>query len=289
MTTIHSATEAAVRTACRQLGVPTTGLTLLRSHATNVYLLPDAHAVARVRPAAEATSVTRTFRLQQWLNSQGYPAVEPLAHPVHATPFIVTFWVYYPQQSTAPPASALGGLLRELHQLPQPPVDLPPYEPLASLSQAVGMSSVLGAGDRSWLTEAIDDTLYAYRNLDFPLGTGFIHGDAYPGNTLWDGTRVRLGDWDEASTGPRELDLANTIQGARFGRTAEQIGEFTNQYGYDPTDWPGLPVLVRMRDLHTLSSFIRRADQDDNAAADELNRRLSTLQTGDRAARWDRH
>ncbi len=50
--------------------------------------------------------------------------------------------------------------------------------------------------------------LTAYRQVDSALGLGFIHGDAYPGNTLWDGERVRLGDWDEVARGPRELDLA---------------------------------------------------------------------------------
>ncbi|MEV4927880.1 phosphotransferase family protein [Streptomyces roseoverticillatus] len=61
-----------------------------------------------------------------------------------------------------------------------------------------------------------------------------MHGDAYPGNTLWDGESVRLGDWDEAATGPRELDLANTHQGARFGRTPAAIDAFTSAYGHSP-------------------------------------------------------
>lgn len=126
MTTTRSAPEAATRVACQRLGIPTTGLTSLRSHATDVYLLPDAQLVARVRPAAEAPSVKRAFRLLQWLNVQGFPAIEPVGQPVETTPYVVTFWVYYPQPSVGPPASALGGLLRELHRVPQPPVDLPP-------------------------------------------------------------------------------------------------------------------------------------------------------------------
>ncbi|MGW1411868.1 phosphotransferase family protein [Streptomyces sp. NPDC002403] len=289
MTTTRSAPETATRDASRRLGIPTTGLTPLRSHATDVYHLPEAQVVARVRPAAEAPSVKRTFRLLQWLNNQGFPATEPVGHPVETTRYVVTFWTYYPQPSVGPPASALGGLLRELHRIPQPPVDLPPYKPLASLTQAVVLSTTLQPSGRRWLTDTIQETLHAYQTLEFPLGTGLIHGDAYPGNTVWDGTKVRLGDWDEASTGPRELDLANTFQGARFGRTPEKINEFTDQYGYDPTDWTGLPALIRMRDLHTLSSFIRRADRGDHAAAQELQHRLSTLQSGEQAARWNRH
>lgn len=103
---------------------------------------------------------------------------------------------------------------------------------------------------------------------------------------MWDGARVRLGDWDEAATGPCELDLANTIQGARFGRSPERIRDFTDQYGYDLTDWTGLPVLIRLRDLHTLGSFIRRADRDDSRAAQELSSRIGTLQRNDSRTLW---
>src|SRR6476661_3329516 len=59
------------------------------------------------------------------------------------------------------------------------------------------------------------ELLGEYERLDFHLGYGWIYGDAYPGNTLWDGKRALLGDWDEVGTGPRELDLVNTHQGAR--------------------------------------------------------------------------
>nr|WP_079109989.1 phosphotransferase [Streptomyces roseifaciens] len=159
--------------------------------------------------------------------------------------------------------------------------------PLAQLSATVARSSYLTPDIRTWLTRTITELLTAYRKLHFPLGTGLIHGDAYPGNTLWDGTSVRLGDWDEAATGPRELDLANTHQGVRFGRTPTAIEAFTRAYGHDPRGWPGLPVLIAMRDLHTLGSFIRRADTGDPHATRQLEHRLSTLRSGSTTARWD--
>ncbi|MEV5204986.1 hypothetical protein [Streptomyces sp. NPDC053720] len=84
----------------------------------------------------------------------------------------------------------------------------------------------------------------------------------------------------------RELDLANTLQGARFGRSPEPIHDFTDQYGYDLTDWTGLPVLIRMRDLHTLGSFIRRADRDDSRATQELSFRIGTLQRSVSRTLW---
>ncbi|MFF3956180.1 phosphotransferase family protein [Streptomyces sp. NPDC001890] len=118
--------------------------------------------------------------------------------------------------------------------------------------------------------------------MDFPLGEGTLHGDAYPGNCLWDEatSTVRLGDWDEASTGPREVDLANTYQGVRFGRTKSELLAFRDSYGYDIAAWPGLPVLTQIRDMHTLGPYIKRADRGDAQALQELEFRIGTLQHG---------
>lgn len=118
------------------------------------------------------------------------------------------------------------------------------------------------------------------------LGEGFIHGDAYPCNMLWDGDHAVLGDWDEVAHGPRELDLVNTHQGARFGRDLAERKAFTAAYGWDVTSWSGFPTLRAMRDLHTLAVYIERSDSGDALAATELQHRLTTLRHGDAMARW---
>ncbi|MFI5944253.1 phosphotransferase enzyme family protein [Streptomyces uncialis] len=290
MTATPTVPESAVREACSQLGLSARDIAVIRSHATPVFLLPGANAVARVKPLAEEADSARGIALLRWLTDQGFPAVEPLdvPQPVQCGPYVVTLWVRYSQHRTgAPPPSALGTLLRQLHELPVPPVELPPYQPLASLHDAVTSSSTLSPDDRRWLESAVEESRSDYRALRSPLGQGFVHGDAYPGNTLWDGDTVRLADWDEAAFGPRELDLANTFQGARFGRTRQEIEEFVRHYGHDPSHWPGLRTLITMRDLHTLASFIRRADGGDPSATAQLSHRLTTLRTGRAQARWD--
>ena len=114
-----------------------------------------------------------------------------------------------------------------------------------------------------------------------------IHGDAYPGNMLWDGDQVILGDWDETATSPRELDLVNIyLQGKRFGRPEAELEEFAAAYGYDVTAWPGFGVLLDMRSLHTLGSFIRRAAAGNRSARAELAHRVRTLKAGDTEAAW---
>lgn len=160
------------------------------------------------------------------------------------------------------------------------------YQPLKNFGDSVAASTFLPIEDRTWLLARRTELLGQYEQLDFPLGFGWIHGDAYPGNTLWDGDRVLLGDWDEVGIGPRELDLVNTHQGARFGRSQAERSAFTAAYGYDVTPWRGFPVLREMRDLHTLGSYIRLADTGNEQAATQLRYRIDTLKQGDANALW---
>ncbi|MEU9395967.1 aminoglycoside phosphotransferase family protein [Streptomyces sp. NPDC048324] len=254
-----------------------------------MFLVDAEDVVVRVSPISHQQNLATAISLTRWLVANGFPATEPadLPQPVAYEPYAVTFWQHYPQPAHGrPPTGRLGDLLRALHSLPAPPVTLPLYQPLASLKTVVESSTYLGSDQQSWLMERRRELLNAYGKLEFPLGYGHIHGDAYPGNALWDGQGVRLGDWDEAAFGPREIDLANTFQGVRFGRTSAELDDFSFRYGYDISQWPGLPVLVGIRDLHTLGSFIRRADQGDTAAANQLSHRLQTLRNADDGAKW---
>ena len=240
--------------------------------------------VTRLVPAAKrAVAVTR------WLCAQGFPATEPLdvEQPVHFGEYAVTFWRYYPQdERTLPEPFHLGGLLRELHRLPPPPIELPVYRPLANFAVAVEASTFLPADERAWLLAERATLLDAYNQLDFPLGMGHIHGDAYSGNLLWNGDQVLLGDWDETAIGSRELDLANTHQSVRFGRPAKQLHAFNEAYGYDVTTWSGFQILREIRDLHTLGSYIRLADKGNEQATEQLRHRIRTLRQGDKNALW---
>ncbi|GAB3113467.1 aminoglycoside phosphotransferase family protein [Streptomyces calidiresistens] len=281
MTTTASP-ESAARRACLAAGLPHRSLTRLHEHATTVFLLPEAATVVRVGGADQGQALERAIALTRWLCARGFPATEPadVPQPFSTGTHTVTFWKHYPQPDGPPPdAGHLGAMLRALHALPLPPVPLPEFRPLASLEQRVAAGTSLSAHHRAWLTDRIEELLVSYEQLDSPLGPGLLHGDAYPGNTLWDGSSARLGDWDEAAFGPRELDLANTYQGVRFGRTEQELERFGAGYGRDIRDWPGLPVLCRIRDLHTLGSYIRRADAGDEAASAELVRRLDSLRS----------
>lgn len=281
--------ESAARMACRASGLIDRSLAPLHHHATYVFLLAAEDIVVRVSPISQQRNLATAVSLTRWLVASNFPATEPadVPQPVAYESYAITFWRHYPQPECGqPPTGRLGDLLRILHSLPAPPMTLPRYQPLASLKAVVESSTYLAPDQRTWLMERRQELLSAYAELEFPLGYGHVHGDAYPGNTLWDGQSVRLGDWDEAAFGPKEIDLANTFQGVRFGRTPAELDDFSLRYGYDISQWPGLSVLVGIRDLHTLGSFIRRADRGDAAAANQLSHRIQTLRNADDKAKW---
>lgn len=290
MTTTSQVDDAA-RAACVAAGFEG-ALSVLHHHATPVYLIEDLGIVVRVDRGDDRQRAQRAVRIARWARDQGVPATDPVIdRPIQVDSMAVTFWRYYPQPSKAPTpgAAALGSILRALHRLSHAPGgDVPRYQPLIHLGTVLAGSTHLAEEDQAWLEERRQQLLQEYALLDTELGVGLIHGDAYPGNTLWDGDQVLLGDWDEVAIGPRELDLINTHQGARMGRSQAERAAFSDAYGWDVTSWAGYPTLRAMRDLHTLAAFIERGTAGDSLAASEVAHRVMTLRTGDTAARWHR-
>jgi Ser/Thr protein kinase RdoA (MazF antagonist) len=284
-------TLAVLHEACSHTGLDASDAVPLHQHAATLYLFEDERIVVRLTHDGDDRKRARTVvELTRWLTQQDFPSIAPAdaEQPLDVDDYTVTLWHYYPQHDRPKPtADHLGTMLRKLHTLPTPPVELFPYQPLKNLGDTVVASTSLSSRDREWLLARRTELLGEYERLDFPLGYGWIHGDAYPGNTLWDGDRALLADWDEVGTGPRELDLVNTHQGARFGRPQAERDAFATAYGYDVTAWSGFPVLREMRDLHTLGSYVRLADAGNERPAAELDFRLDTLKRGDADAQWN--
>lgn len=276
-----SSMDSILASACRQVGLPYEDTRLLHAHSTAVFVLNRGRTVARVSSLGRhGLRAASSVKVAKWLLQHEIPVTEPLIdYAVEAHGTVVTFWRYYPQPDrTRPPIRELGRILSALHATPPPPFALPTYAPLAGLTQVLDTEpGVLAAADRQWLIDRTADLIDRYHRLESVLGCGLVHGDAYPGNTLWSGDRVLLCDWDEASIAPRELDLINTYQGTRFGRSDIDLDEFGRAYGWDVRQWPGFAVLREMRDLHTLTSYIRRAAHGDTPAAIELQRRIRSL------------
>jgi len=258
---------------------------LIRLFATAVYHLPEADAVARVAPVTSIDTLTQldtSVRVTRWLHDIGFPAVEPLSvdQPVASHGCAVTFWRYLPQRGLAPKPADLGFLLRQLHRLGPPPVQLPAHQPLWSVRQAIQSSQAISEDERTWLSDHCDQLQDAYRSLTFALPAGMIHGDAYRGNLLRGRRRVVLSDWDAVSNGPREVDLIPTLQATRFGLQADERDFFIAAYGQDIRGWAGYRVLHDIRELSTTSALLRDAHLDATRHR-ELKVRLRTIRTGD--------
>ncbi|MGM1060646.1 phosphotransferase [Saccharothrix sp. Mg75] len=277
--------ETAVRAACATTGLDPSGASVLHDHANTVLLLPAENLVARLSAGDHREDASHVLAVVRWLLDQNFPASIPLneSHPVliesQASVFTVTFWVYHPQpvEWPRPDSAHLGEIVRSLHGASDPPMRLRRWLPLDTLEKIVSdpaMSPALPSTDRDWLLHRIDTLRTEIDSLDWPLGHGLIHADAWAGNLLWDTsttmtggsspvTDVRLGDWDSVCHGPREVDLIPSWHAAyRYGRGAEWPQNFALKYGYNLSEWSGFSTLLEMRDLAQLGGPLRHAHYD---------------------------
>lgn len=290
---------AAMLRASREAGLDPQGARLLHHYSNAIFHLPAANAVARVTSGLRARSrIQFIWNLTRWLaEERAFAATRPLSgtSPVIITDeLVVSFWDYYAQPH--PPRTLtsrdLARLLRELHGLEPPPMAVPAWEPLVSLHDTLHDTSLptpLTGPEQHWLSDQITAVREVLRVVEWPLGVGLIHGDAWVGNLLHaTGTPFAavLGDWDWAAVGPREVDLVPTWHAARrYGKGTEWIHDFRAVYGYDLSEWDGLPALMAMRDLVQLTGPMRRASSSPRHAI-ALRQRLDALRTGDTTSRW---
>jgi hypothetical protein len=299
VTSARSGDVVVVRQASAIAGVNAADARLIHHYSNAIYLLPAEKAVARVTFGTQAAQrVARSLAVTRWLVQQRFPATEPLpaTSPVTVGNVVVSFWKYYPRPDgpSSFTSAHLADLLRILHQVEPPPVGLPPWIPLESLEATVTAAAVPGpltGSERAWILGRIDEIRDKIATLEWPLGSGLIHGDAWAGNLLscpdaWP-AGVVLGDWDWVSTGPREVDLIPTWHAAvRYGKPPTWVADFAGRYAYDLAQWDGFPVLMAMRDLVQLSGPIRRATTSEPHRR-VLRQRLDDLQSNDTSSTWN--
>ncbi|MGW5142816.1 phosphotransferase [Nocardia beijingensis] len=300
---MSSTIDTVLRQGCEARGLYPTDAVLIHHSSNAVYVLPRHDAVARVsRTEADPDRQIRTYAVTQWLTTEhNFDATAPLpgVEPIEVAGHTIGFWTYYPQTDDTPPPTSteLGRLLRTLHDLPAPPaLELPTWTPLESLHGALLEQHALDSithDEQSWLLERIDEIRKELSELDWPLGLGLIHGDAWAGNLLWDNRAdpktAILGDWDWVSIGPREVDLIPTWHASvRYGRDHTWVRNFIDEYGYDLSAWSGYDLLLDMRDLVQLTGPLRRATSSPEYAQ-RLRQRLDDIRAGNRATQWSQY
>jgi Ser/Thr protein kinase RdoA (MazF antagonist) len=282
---------------CRALHLDLSGARMLPSRSNAVFHLPAEAVVVRLSSATPTNEAraAQVVLLSSWIADHGGPALGATPHPqpVLEAGTVATLWPYLPSPSI-PRARDLADAVRELHQLDAQLVDarppLPGHQPLARLHEALSLDtardqSMLPTGTREWLLAHAAGLQHAYDTISTPLGCGLIHADVQPDNLLHDRSgRWLLIDWDRASYGPRELDLAFAVPD-HFHDPDTKRAEFSVAYGYDITTWIGWTLIRDLTELHSLASYIRRAPTNP-AARDELHRRVDSLVNDERSVVW---
>jgi aminoglycoside phosphotransferase (APT) family kinase protein len=283
----------ALRRLCVEHGLDHRGARLLKFTSNAVFELPAERAVVRiVGSMALRHRAAKVVRVATWLAEHDVPAVRLLTgfpRPVVVGDHLATLWHHVP--STAPPARALDGrdlarVLRRLHELPAPPFDLPEWAPLDDVRRRLADAEELSDSDRVFLEErcsSLDERLADLRPV---LPRGVLHGDAHLGNLIASPSGPVLCDFDSTSVGPREWDLSSLPIGvARFGHPPRSQRQLVRGYRFDVTKWDGFAVLRDLRELKLTTSALPILRSHPGVRA-ELRRRLTSLRSGDTAARW---
>jgi aminoglycoside phosphotransferase (APT) family kinase protein len=128
-----------------------------------------------------------------------------------------------------PQLDALADALRALWSIPPddlPPIDMPALVDRTRTGLAVlrDVSGVIGSAARTWL-----DTADELTDVRDPV---VAHGDPNLENYLWDGTRVRIVDFEDAGRGDLAVELANVVEHLS-GRGTDWTG-FAERFAVDP-------------------------------------------------------
>lgn len=141
-------------------------------------------------------------------------------------------------------ARQLAGVLAAIHRAPWPRAAVPVLRDKAAMFRA-------RLGDRpAVLDEALSEgRIRAALARAWPPARGnepvLLHGDFWPGNTLWrDGNLAAVIDWEDAGSGDPLTDLANGRLEIAMLLGAAAMREFTRHYRalMSSLDYAGLPA-----------------------------------------------
>ncbi|GAA1569727.1 hypothetical protein GCM10009804_27700 [Kribbella hippodromi] len=178
--------------------------------------------------SVERTGTAVTKRYTSWPRNEPARELAALTHLSQAAPHLVpaplsssttpTPWLRMtllpgtPLSGSLTPAalSALGDALDTLWSVP--PVSLEPIDLSALIDRThSGLTALrdhptrIGQAARAWLQRELPDLTVVRTPV-------VAHGDPNLSNYLWDGTRVRIIDFEDAGLGDRTVELANLVE-----------------------------------------------------------------------------
>lgn len=274
--------------ACDRADLDPGGATLLRHQTNAVYLLATAPVVVKIaRPDYSVEHVRRVVELTRWLTQMGVSTLPLLnvEQPVIVDGCAVTYWPYLEQ--TRPIQTAdMAAALRELHGLPASPVSVPPMDAVAAIRYSLSAERILTPDEHRVLADRCDDLANQLDAVRYQSPAKVLHGDPHHSNTLWDGDRAVLCDWDSAAFGNPEWDLITIeVHSRRFNHGQDSYQRFCEIYGRDIRDWDGYTVLRDLRELRMITTNARKSPAS-SPAVGEVRKRVAQLTRNESLAVW---
>ncbi|KAA9164972.1 aminoglycoside phosphotransferase family protein [Amycolatopsis acidicola] len=285
-------TQRVLDQACSQVGLDASDATLLRFGENAIYKLTGIPIVARVGRSVPAAQ--KEVDVARWLAARDFPATRlaPGISPelvVHDFP--VTFWEYISSGDTPITAGDFGRILRRLHALPAPSsFDLPKFKPMPKIPERLESLSpeLLPASDIEFLRERHEEVESQFKQVEFKLPQGPIHGDAHPGNLIRTTSgEITLIDLEDFAYGPREWDAAVlSVRHQAFGWVSEtEYQSYVDAYGFDPITWPGFPVVRAARELN-MTTWLAQTMGESTEVAAEVRKRVADLRDKQAPRHW---
>lgn len=255
-----------------------------------VYALPRAGVVLRITRSNQLHErIRKGVRLSRWFAEVDAPTIrlrDAIEQPIEHEDLLATVWEYVPPAEHAPDTGDLGPVLREFHNLPNPAVDLPTWDPVGTARKRIIDAEGLDAADRTILLDWCDELGPQVDALLAASPGTLVHGDAHAGNLLRapDG-RILLCDFDSTCIGPSAVDLAAVAAAELWFKPNGDHERLAASYGYDVTTDPNWPLLLAARELTFVVGGVPLMASTPGVA-EEFRLRLDSVRTEDHSVTW---
>jgi hypothetical protein len=282
--------DAVFQATCERLDLDTSASQMLRLGENAIYSLERYELVIRIaRSPQRLERVKRELCMARWLHDVGIPGVEvdeDFEQPIIVDGFPVTFWKLIHAIGPKPRHPDLAALLARLHSFTDSPCKFPSFDPLGLVRTRIASAHGLSEDDRNFLLGHHHELAERYKQLQFALPVGPIHGDAWPGNLLRDENGVRLLDFEMTGYGPREWDLMPTVIAmSRYGLPKADYEAFSQTYGFDVTQWSGYTTLRDIREM-TMTTWLMQNVLESPEIQEEFQVRLDSIRRRDYDRAW---
>lgn len=275
--------QAVLTDVCRSLSLDPNCATLARFGENATYKL-ESQSVA-IRVGRSYVAAQKETDVAKWLEANDFPAArlaKGYDSPIEVSGLPVTFWEFIEEGTEAITPADFGGVLRDLHALPDPTdFDLPSFSPMPKVGLRLDAMKpgLLSPAELQFLRARLDEISHQFDELQFLLPPGPIHGDAHPGNMMRspDGV-IHLIDFEDFSYGPREWDAAVlSVRHQAFGwASEEEYRTYVAAYGFDASTWQGFPTLRAARELNMTTWLAQKLGESAEIDA-EVHRRVADL------------